>query len=407
MPYVSNRRVLDADAHLMEPKGWLERYVDADVRDEIPPMAGDDEEFGALLDAAQEALDLRSQHADEAEAARRELMTMPRKGWVGYGAIDPTERSAALDELGFECQIIYPTGAFPQVMATPASAQVAAAMGMNRGLAEFCADDPRLLPTAYVPLHHGIDEALRVLEDAIARDIPVVMVDMIPARGAKGITHHEHDPLWARIAEAGLVLSSHIGLDNGWRPVRREVFDNGRELPHFRSDAPGDAVSYLAIGFPAQLWLSSLIFDGVLERFPTLRILVAELGAVWVPGFLQHLNQAHRAFKRLQDLSELSLSPSEYIRRQVRFTPFAGEPIGWMIGASSPELYTFSSDYPHHEGSDDPIRRFDAAMPDADEAAREAFYFGNLAELLGSRLPRSGSTATASDRSRQPVRSPS
>lgn len=387
--YVSNRRVLDADAHLMEPKGWLESYVEPGMRHLVPPMAADDADFDALLDRAVAAFEARRADPLEAATARAELMTMPRKGWMAFGAIDPAERSAALDELGFECQIVYPTGAFPQVVRTPDEAQVAAAIGMNRGMAEFCADDARLLATAYIPLHHGVGAAQRVLEDAIDRNIPVVMVDMLPARGAKGITHHDHDALWARIVDAGLVLSVHIGLDNGWRPVRREVFDNGRELAHFRSDAPGDAVSYMAIGFPAELWLSSLVFDGVLERFPRLRISVAELGAVWVPGFLQHLDQSYRAFKRLQDLSELSLRPSDYIRRHVRFTPFAGEPLGWMIEASGPELYMFSSDYPHHEGSDDPVRRFDAAMPDVDDDVRHAFYAGNLETLLGDRLPAS------------------
>ena len=130
---------------------------------------------------------------------------------------------------------------------------------------------------------------------------------------------------------------------------------------------------------------SSITFDGVLERFPGLRISVAELGAVWVPGFLQHLDQSMRAFRRLQDLSHLTMAPSAYIERQVRFTPFAGEPVGWMMGASSPELYCFSSDYPHHEGSDDPIRRFDDSMTDVSDADRDAFYRGNLAALLGAR----------------------
>jgi predicted TIM-barrel fold metal-dependent hydrolase len=387
MPYVSNRRVLDADAHVMEPEGWLERYVDPAFRDHVPPMAAADRDFAELLQSAQAAFDLRRADQAEADAARRELMSMPRKGWTAYGAIDAGERSDALDELGFGCQVIYPTGAFPQVMATPPMAQVEAAIGMNRGLAEFCADDPRLLPTAYVPLHHGVDDAMRVLEHAIASGVPVVMVDMLPARGAKGISHREHDVVWRRIVDAGLVLSTHIGLDSGWRPVRREVFDNGLELPHFRSDAPGDAVSYMAIGFPAQLWLSSLIFDGVLVRFHAIRILGAELGGVWVPVFLQHLDQSLRAFRRLQDLSALQLPPSDYVRRQVRFTPFAGEPLGWMIEASGPELFVFSSDYPHHEGSDDPIKRFDASMPAADAAARDAFYAGNLERLLGSHVP--------------------
>lgn len=382
MPY-TERRVIDADAHLMEPAGWLESYVDAKVRDRIVPMAGDDAEFAALLREGDDLLERRRRDAAEATTARAELMTMPRKGWLSFGGNDPVERSAALDELGFELQVVYPTAAFPQVITSPRDVQVEAAIGLNRGLAEFCAGDPRLLPTAYVPLHHGTEAALRVLDDAVDRDIPVVMVDMVPAKGALAPSHPDHDPIWARLVDAGVLLSIHIGLDNGWRPIRPEFFDNGRTLEHFRSDAPGDALSYMAIGYPAELFLSSMILDGVLERFPELRLSVAELGAVWVPGFLQHLDQAGRAFKRLQDLSHLSLDPSDYIRRQVRFTPFAGEPVGWMMQASSPDLYCFSSDYPHHEGSDDPIRRFDRSMPDASPSDLDAFYATNFAALLG------------------------
>jgi predicted TIM-barrel fold metal-dependent hydrolase len=379
----AQRRVLDADAHVMEPPGWLESYVDPSVRDQIPPMDGGDDGFADLLRQSDEWFRRRQSDAAEAEAARRELMTMPRKGWLALGGNDPAERSTALDELGFEVQVVYPTGAFPQVVATPGDAQLAAALGLNRGLAEFCAGDERLLPVAYVPLHHGIDAALAILGDAVDRGIRVVMVDMVPAKGAKSPSHPDHDQLWSAIVGADVLLSVHIGLNNGWRPIRPEFFDNGRTLEHFRSDAPGDAFSYMAIGYPAELFLSSLVLDGVLERFPTLRISVAELGAVWVPGFLHHLDQAARSFRRLQDLSHLTMPPSDYVRRQVRFTPFAGEPVGWMIETSSPELYCFSSDFPHHEGSDDPIRRFDQTMDGIDEAARDAFYAGNFAALLG------------------------
>lgn len=383
MPY-ADRRVLDADAHLMEPPGWLESYVDPGVRDRIPAMDAGDREFAGLLQEGVELLDRRRQDVEEATLARQELMTMPRKGWLSFGGSDPAERSVALDELGFELQVVYPTGAFPQVVATPADAQVEAALGMNRGLAEFCGEDPRLLAAGYVPMHWGVDAALRVLEDVVAREIPVVMIDMVPAKGGRAPGHPDHDALWAAIVDAGVLVSVHIGLDNGWRPLRPEFFDNGRTLEHFRSDAPGDALSYMAIGYPAELFLSSIVFDGVLERFPELRISVAELGAVWVPGFLQHLDQAARAFRRLQDLSHLTMAPSEYIHRQVRFTPFAGEPIGWMMQASSPDLYCFSSDYPHHEGTDDPIRRFDQTMTAVDQAAKDAFYAGNFEALLGA-----------------------
>jgi predicted TIM-barrel fold metal-dependent hydrolase len=348
-------------------------------------MVGDDHAFGQLLRQGDELLARRLEDAGEAKQARQELMAMPRKGWLSFGGSDAGERTAALDELGFELQVVYPTAAFVQVAATPAEAQADAAIGMNRGLAEFCAGDARLLPTAYIPFHLGVDTALRTLRDAVARDIRVAMVDMVPVKGGRAPGHPDHDPIWAAMVDADVLASVHIGLDNGWRPLRPAFFDNGRALEHFRSDAPGDALSYMAIGYPAQLFLSSIIFDGVLERFPGLRFSVAELGAAWVPGFLQHLDQAMRAFRRLQDLSHLSMPPSAYVERQVRFTPFAGEPVGWMVQASSPDLYCFSSDYPHHEGSDDPIRRFDDSMAGVSQAARDAFYAGNFAALIGTR----------------------
>ncbi len=55
-----------------------------------------------------------------------------------------------------------------------------------------------------------------------------------------------------------------------------------------------------------------------------------------------------------------------------------------MMQASSPDLFCFSSDYPHHEGSDDPIRRYDDSMAGVGDEARDAFYARNFAELLGA-----------------------
>ena len=47
---------------------------------------------------------------------------------------------------------------------------------------------------------------------------------------------------------------------------------------------------------------------------------------------------------------------------QVRFTPFPGEDVGRMIRDAGPELFLFSSDYPHPEGTDDPIGRFERTL---------------------------------------------
>ena len=78
------------------------------------------------------------------------------------------------------------------------------------------------------------------------------------------------------------------------------------------------------------------------------------------------------------------MKPSEFIRRQVRFTPFPFEDAGWLVEQGGEELFLFSSDYPHPEGGRDPIgrfeRSFDAAATSA--AARTRFYQTNFEELF-------------------------
>ena len=130
-----------------------------------------------------------------------------------------------------------------------------------------------------------------------------------------------------------------------------------------------------------------LIFDGVLERFPQLKIGVIELGAVWVPGFLRQLDAAFVAFERHEErLKKLSLTPSDYVRRQLKFTPFPTEPVGGLIEQAGEELFLFSSDYPHPEGSHDPIGKFEHSL-DAraiGPRARERFYHQNFDGLFGA-----------------------
>jgi predicted TIM-barrel fold metal-dependent hydrolase len=128
-----------------------------------------------------------------------------------------------------------------------------------------------------------------------------------------------------------------------------------------------------------------MIFDGVLERFPRLRVGVIEQGAIWVPSWLRQMEAAVEAFTRHEErIRALSLRPTEYVRRQVRFTPYPTEDVGWIIEQSAPELCMFSSDYPHVEGGRRPIERFEATLADASGEARRRFYSDNFLDLLGT-----------------------
>jgi uncharacterized protein len=100
---------------------------------------------------------------------------------------------------------------------------------------------------------------------------------------------------------------------------------------------------------------------------------------------MRQLDAAHEAFAKSEErLRKLSLRPSEYVRRQVRVTPYPTEPVGWIIAQAGEEICLFSSDYPHVEGGRNPLRRFDASLVDCSERAKERFYRDNFVDLMGA-----------------------
>ena len=77
------------------------------------------------------------------------------------------------------------------------------------------------------------------------------------------------------------------------------------------------------------------------------------------------------------------MKASDYVRRQIRFTPHPTEPVGWIINQGGEELFMFSSDYPHIEGGRNPLKRFEDSLAGINDDARESFYATNFAEMMG------------------------
>ncbi|MGI8756015.1 MAG: amidohydrolase family protein, partial [Acidimicrobiales bacterium] len=103
------------------------------------------------------------------------------------------------------------------------------------------------------------------------------------------------------------------------------------------------------------------------------------------PSWTRQMESAFDAFARHEDrLQNLSLRPTDYVNRQMRFTPYPTEDVGWIIEQSGPDVCLFSSDYPHVEGGRRPIERFEASLGDAPEPVRQRFYCDNFLDLMGS-----------------------
>ena len=80
-------------------------------------------------------------------------------------------------------------------------------------------------------------------------------------------------------------------------------------------------------------------------------------------------------------LAEMTRTPGEQIREQLRFTPYAFEDVGQMVSESFPELYLFSSDYFHAEGGRDPVGRFEQSTASLSRKDKELFFFRNFETL--------------------------
>jgi predicted TIM-barrel fold metal-dependent hydrolase len=102
---------------------------------------------------------------------------------------------------------------------------------------------------------------------------------------------------------------------------------------------------------------------------------------------MRAMDSAATAFvKNEERLQNLSLTPSEFVRRQIRVTPYPHEDAGWIMDNTGPEVCLFSSDYPHVEGGRNPLARFEASLADVDDHARQRFYCDNFVDLMGAAL---------------------
>ncbi len=394
MTYAGTRRILDADSHLMEhPHDWLAAYAEPAIRSRLGEFPVPPDLRGPLHDdALAKAITWHERRTiDEEVRQNAEKDLMERKLYGAYGAWDQAERMRALDLFGFERQLLFATASLQVMVSLPDLDLVyGAARAHNRGMIEFCQCDRRLAPVAYVPMD-DVDRAVAELDWAVEAGAAAVMVPTVPPAAGPSPTHPCMDPFWARLQAADLPFVLHVGFDlrptGGWNTIPSGFSHNDRQTLLLLPGGEGaDAYGYIALSHPAQMMLSYLILDGVLERFPALRGGCIEQSATWLPSWLRHLDLAFRRMGAFHPhFSELTMAPSDYVRRQLKFTPYWYEPVGWITDQVGPNLLMFSSDYPHLEGGRDPLAAFDADLEGQPADVLDRFYWGNMAELLGRR----------------------
>jgi predicted TIM-barrel fold metal-dependent hydrolase len=396
MPYIENRLVHDADAHIMETPNWLIDHADPSIRDRIslPGYAnelrqtGDNESQLADVDSAFAKITAR--HASDEYRADDEAEIMNRKNFAATGSFIAADRPRAIDLIGVSSQLVFNTFHNRRLHDWEHRGDLDLAYGAarahNRAMLEFCSVDTRALPSCYVPLA-DFDRTQAMAVEAIEMGAAALL---IPSGCPKGHSpsHIGLDPLWASASEAKIPIVFHVGGTGDL--IDPSYFQNGLPIPadfhggeeNFRS------VDYMGIPGPPMQTLATLIFDGVLERFPELRIGVIEQGAIWLPSWVRQMESAVDAFGRHEErLKKLSLRPTEYVQRQIWATPYPTEDVGWITEQVGPDICLFSTDFPHVEGGRRPLERFERSLGDASDEVRDRFYANNFVDLMGNGLP--------------------
>lgn len=390
MTYASGRRLLDADSHIMELPDFLTKHADPAMRDALPQIdysrSSMDEGDGWKL---AEAGGHERSYAAELEALGGEGLIGGPKEEKALGAFDAADRTRALDLLGFERQLVFSTLSGTVVFDHNLTLEIqyGAARAHNRGMAAFCADDPRLMAVASIPLKshtHAIAELEAVLEAGMH-------AVWVPHRdcGGRSPGHPDFDGFWGRLAESGTPFVIHIGgyplqIPEPWR-------NNGREAP---PDWMGGGENVrgrdMAVMHHApERFLAAMVLDGVFERFRELRGASVELGAAWAPSMIERLDSIVHSFGRSEpDLRALTRRPSEQLAEQFAFTPFVFEDVGALIQRAGSELFLFSSDYPHAEGGKNPVGRFESALEGLSPEVHQAFWSGNFERVFAAVMDR-------------------
>jgi predicted TIM-barrel fold metal-dependent hydrolase len=277
------------------------------------------------------------------------MWAIERGGVMRPGELRPTTaelRLSDMDRDGAEVSIMYgPTD--PMAIADPELRRLCY-QAYNDWLSEFCAARPaRLIGVPQLSMEDPLaarDELAR-----LAKRGGLPHVNILASRAQPPVYDDAWEPFWALAEEIGIPIGFHLAvvvkktrLDEAQRSAANLVVTIASQ---YAQEPPGIQLLESMTG---------VIFNGVLDRHPKVKIVMAEAGLAWVPSMIQGLDiwyQRSRDGRRLTGEKPPALPkklPSEYFHRQI-WISFVDDPLGVkMVGnVLDADKVMFGSDYPH------------------------------------------------------------
>ena len=331
--------VVDADGHVLEPPELWEQYIDPAYRDRAPQLFVDSDGKerlrieGKVLGGPAGLGLVGAVGARQGDASIKIKYTEGRKG-----GFDPHARIPDMELDGIDAAFLYPSiGLFSGAVEDP---QLAAAIcrAYNRWLADYCKPYPeRLFGVAMLPMQ-SVELAIEEMRYA-CKELGMHGGFLRPnPYNDRMLDHSAYDPFWAEAQELDFAIGLHEGSGGGMPQVGVDRF-KGLGAKHI-------------ISHTMEMMLASLsvIWGGVCERFPKVRIAFLESGGGWIAPWLDRMDR-HFDDKGLFNDSGLRMRPSEYFQRQcwISYEPVEGS-LSHLVDYLGANKILWATDYPHPDG---------------------------------------------------------
>jgi predicted TIM-barrel fold metal-dependent hydrolase len=359
--------VISADSHVTEPPDTYGPRIDAKYRDDAPRMIQD--ERGDVFHIPGMKVPVPMGLVAAAGKLPEDLTTfgvkfedLHRGGW------DPVARLADQDRDGVAAEVIYPTVGMAICNHRDIDYKRACMQAYNRWIAEYASSSPERLVCVGQTAMRTPEEGIADLREIAALGLRGVMMPGTP--GHEDYDHTDYDPFWEAAIELGLPLSFHVLTTRDTAPVR------GPRLN-----------SFVSIIRANQDVIGTLVFSGVFERNPDLKVVCVEADAGWVPHYMYRMDHAWKRHRHWMPHGTLSKLPSDYFRENV-YTTFQDDWVAFQVAhLLNDERLMWANDFPHSDSTWPWSQEMLAEHTEhLTERQKDRILHDNCAELYGIRI---------------------
>jgi predicted TIM-barrel fold metal-dependent hydrolase len=273
---------------------------------------------------------------------------------------DRDARLRCMDEQGVEAAWLFPSQGV--CMEGPMQPDIEASIHILRAFNRWLEEDwgfayeHRIFAAPYLTLS-DVDQALDELDWCLEHGARIVSIRNGPAftpEGTKSPADPMFDPVWARVAEARVVVAPHAGFEDGYVKVTEAVAEEwGRSSAR---SSNGDAIDQYATVITMLMkhrlvhdFAGILVADKLFERHPSLRVAYIENGGTWVGDLLHGLQVLHG-----QNPGMFQTNPVDQFHEHCWVAPFVEDSVPELAQHLPVERILFGSDWPHAEGMGHP-----------------------------------------------------